>query len=291
MAYIGMFINLAKGDTEIPERIKAFQDGVATAYKGAQYLEPVYGGGVYHTYQDLALALVQSSPAPNDTLYFAPCGPSLWALQIAAGKDRPIVCAGVVDPYNTGVMIDGYKVSGYYSYDIDQASKLLFWLWTFYGVTRAAVIWDPHMRAGAGQITALLPLASQKHITLTRISVEDSEDNIRQAIKAFSMLDGVKGVVVLTSTRTATLRTTIIDAVNQYDLKAIYPNCLYYRSGGKLAYGPDTLKLYRIAGARAGAFLGGKFSSLQANPDPFEFCPDPKTLGLKISDAQRASAP
>ena len=122
----------------------------------------VYGEGVYHTYQQRACQLVQSSPSLKDTVFFAPCGPSLWALQIAtANTDARIVCGGVVDPYNTGVVMDGYDVAGYSSYAIDKTADLLEALRLKYGAKEAGVVWDPQMRAAVGQMAVTVAKANE----------------------------------------------------------------------------------------------------------------------------------
>jgi hypothetical protein len=137
MKYVGMFINLSSGDIdkdEIKLRMEAFWDkGVKSVYADAKLLDPVYGAGVYHTYQNLAYKLVQSTPSLPDTVFFAPCGPSLWALQIATKNTAPIVCGGVIDPNNTGVIMDGYNVDGVVSYEINQAAALIEGLQMLYG--------------------------------------------------------------------------------------------------------------------------------------------------------------
>jgi hypothetical protein len=94
MKYVGMFINLSSGDIdkcELKLRKEAFWDrGVKSVYADVELLPFVYGEGAYNSYQRLACQLVQSSPSLKDTVFFAPCGPSLWALQIATKNTVPI---------------------------------------------------------------------------------------------------------------------------------------------------------------------------------------------------------
>jgi ABC-type uncharacterized transport system substrate-binding protein len=282
MKYVGMFINLAESDSgEVTLRKNSFWSGVTSVYSNATLLPLVYGAGVYHTYQTLADQLVQSSPSPPDTVYFAPCGPSLWALQLAAGKNAPIVCGAVCDPYGSGETIDGYKVSGTIAFDFPVSAKYLKALNAAYqGITQAGVIWDPQMRAGVAQYAVVSAAASAMNIGVTGISVRQ---DIAAAIKAFATPhDPTKGIVVLTSTYTATQRGSIIQAVNQCGLSAIYPDALYVRSGGKLSYGPPTIELYKQAGVCVGQILNNQSCGWQTNTG-FEWYPDPITLGLNVS--------
>lgn len=272
MKYVGMFINLASDDAEIALRKEAFWDGVKSVYEyDVTPLSSVYGKGVYHTYQKLACQLVQSSPSLKDTVFFAPCGPSLWALQIAtANTEAQIVCGGVLDPYNTGVVMDGYDVAGYASYEIDKPAELLEALKVKYGAKEAGVVWDPQMRAGVGQMAVIVAKANEIKINLTPISIRAAD--VGQAIKDFATkAPDPKGLIVLTSTYTATHRVPLINAVNKCNLRAIYPNALYVRSGGELSYGPPTIKLYNKAGIYAGSMLKGEPVDYQMN-DAFEWC-------------------
>jgi putative ABC transport system substrate-binding protein len=279
MKYVGMFINLSSGDIdqgEIACRKKAFwDDGVKSVYTDEVTLLPfVYGQGVYHTYQQLACQLVQSSPSLKDTVFFAPCGPSLWALQIAtANTAARIVCGGVVDPYNTGVVMDGYNVAGYSSYAIDKAADLLQALKDKYDPKDAGVVWDPQMRAAVGQMAVIVAKANELTPKINLIQISIRADDVNRAIKDFAAkASDPKCLIVLTSTYTATQRDLIIAAVKQYNIKAIYPNALYVRSGGGLSYGPPTIDLYKCAGICAGRMLKNEDVDFQIN-NAYEWCP------------------
>jgi ABC-type uncharacterized transport system substrate-binding protein len=235
MKYIGMFINLKMGDSELNGRIAQFTKGVNDITNIAwQFTNHVYGAGEYHTYQSLANRLVASTPNRPDLLY-ASCGQSLRALQIALAQDtgRPIAFGGAVDPMNLDVIMPGYKVYGVTSYKLPYVAKLLDKLMMLSpDITTLGVVYDPKTRLGPAQLGVISGAAAAKIPDVQGISIRDP--NLANRINSIAMKKGQGGLIVVTTTFTAVQRemlTSIIDAaeMNNKDFHAIYPNSLYAR--------------------------------------------------------------
>ena len=177
MKYIGMFINLAKGDLELDGpngRIAQFTKGVNDTTKIAwQFIEPhAYGAGEYQNYQNVANGLV--APPDRPDLLVATCGQSLRALQIALAQDvgKPIVFGGVADPTNMDVIKPGYTVYGVTSYKLPDVVKILDKLIKLSpNITTLGVVYDPKTRLGPAQLGVISGVAavSYKKITVQGI--------------------------------------------------------------------------------------------------------------------------
>jgi ABC-type uncharacterized transport system substrate-binding protein len=269
MKYIGMLINMAKGDSELDGRITQFKKGVNDTTKIAWTLmDPVYGAGEYQNYQNLANSLVASTPNRPDLLY-ASCGQSLRALQIALAQDtgKPIVFGGAVDPTNMDVIKPGYKVYGVTSYKLPAVKDTLDLLMTppkgSPDITRLGVVYDPKTRLGPAQLGAI-SVAALNYPGISNVQgISIRDPNLATIINSIAMSRNAGGLIVLTTTYTAVQRSTLITIVNNAQMqnpgfRAIFPNRLYVRSGGAgWSYGPDTLMVYYSAGTIAGKILNG----------------------------------
>jgi putative tryptophan/tyrosine transport system substrate-binding protein len=292
---IGVFINLADNDKEVAFRLEAFMAGVTSVYANVALKGPVYGAGAYQSYQRLANDLMEQSP----DIFFCTCGPSMWALQIASKNTKPIVFAGVLDPTNTAVMKKGYnQCTGVISYLLVEQTCLLTLLHGF-NLTNVGVLYDPGMRAGTGQLGAILTKAQEFGMSLVPIDIRQTPGDIESDVSSLANPGGgappQNGLMVLTGSLAAAKRDSIIALAAKYNLPAIYPNSLYCRSGGFMSYGPYTRDLYQSAGIVAGGILLNPYNPL---PPPvmnkkFEFCiniPIAIELNLPVPDDLRCKA-
>jgi hypothetical protein len=286
MKYVGMFINLTAEDLdkyEVKDRIDAFIGALKAKHTGPlTVLEPVYGAGRYVSYPGQISRLIARIPATAnlemDVILFAPCGPSVWNMQLQTQNKVLLVCAGVIDPYTTNVLTKNYRATGYYSYDLVDLPMQMADILLKHGVENIGVIWDPQMRAGIGQMGVILVKFAGKNVV--KISIRDSDDDIKTAVDQLAGMPS-PAILVLNSTLTATRRAKIISTVNANNLLSIYPNCLYVRpegGGGLMSCGPQTIELYKLAGGVAGAVLNGSpIPPLKRSPLPYVTCCNSQT--------------
>jgi putative ABC transport system substrate-binding protein len=251
-----MMIHFGEGDPEADARIQSFKSGLPN---GNVEIIPSYGDGKHETYQTTAHELVARNP---DVLFASGC-PSLRALQVATSS-IPIVFAGAIDPVNHTVLVDdGDKITGLFSDNVtgfiscqlDHSGKLIDTLQKIApNVARLAVIWDPSMHIGMGQIGAIVTATPPPLRRLTLIDVRGADHEIEDAVAAFAKTPN-GGLIVTVGPLTPIRRHLIIRLAAQYRLPAVYPNSLYVRSGGLISYGDDTLDLYRQAGGYAHQIL------------------------------------
>jgi ABC-type uncharacterized transport system substrate-binding protein len=283
MKYIGMFINLAMGDSELDGRITQFTKGVNDTTKTAwKFIDPhVYGAGEYHLYQNLANSLVASTPNRPDLLY-ASCGQSLRALQIALAQDtgKPIVFGGAVDPMNLDVIMPGYKVYGVTSYKLPYVVNILNKLMKLSpNITTLGVVYDPKTRLGPAQLGVISGVAAVKYGNTTVQGISIRDPNLKTLIDNIAINKGQGGLIVVTTTYTAVQRAMLTSIVktaedNNNGFHAVFPNSLHARSGeARWYYGPNTLKVYYLAGTIAGTILNGDTPSNIANTTPPEEYP------------------
>ena len=290
MKLVGMFLNLAKNDSQIPLREEAFLKGMKgwTKDKDVRF-EYRFGGGEHEKYHQYAQELVALKP----DVIFAGCGPSWSALETALQDARqtiPIVFAGMIDPTSTNrITSDNSKsVTGYVSYE-----TILCKTWPGKlkqiapQVVRVAVIRDPGRRLGKVQFDAIESAARTLGLTVSAIDVTESAEAIKRNIAAFAGAAG-GGLIVPGSTLAATRRDLIIGLAAQHRLPAIYPNHMYTTSGGLISYGAITLELYESAGSYADRILKG------ASPSQLPVIRDNKfelVINLKTANAMGLDVP
>jgi ABC-type uncharacterized transport system substrate-binding protein len=249
MKHIGIFMNLAENDPEIPIRLKAFKEGLNRTDVDFQFR---FGGANYDKYDNLANELIGLQP---DVLV-ATCGPTFWAFQ-QQNLAIPMVYTAMVDPMRTKVTFSG-EAAGFTSYELDISKDWVELLKEMVpGITRMAMITDLKRHAGDGHLGDG-KLACGTTIRMTGIDINDTDAAIESAVAAFANDPTPGGLVVPTSTKGAVRRKLIIGLAAKHNLPAIYSNRLYMNSGGLFSYGARTLDLYRAAGQYADRILNGE---------------------------------
>src|SRR5262249_3975048 len=110
-------------------------------------------------------------------------------------------------------------------------------------VTRVAVIRDPALASGGGQLGALQAAAPSFGVELSPIDAREAA-GIERAITAFAR--GSNGALIVVLSPSATLhRELIITLASRHGLPAVYPYRAYSTSGGLVSYGPDTADQFR----------------------------------------------
>jgi ABC-type uncharacterized transport system substrate-binding protein len=124
------------------------------------------------------------------------------------------------------------------------------------GVTRAAVIRDPALTAGGGQLGAIQAVAPSVGMEASPINVRDAGE-IERAITAFARSSN-GGLVVTGSTLAAVHRDLIITLAARHKLPAVYFARYFALGGGLISYGPDYADQYRRAAGYVDRILKGE---------------------------------
>src|SRR5262249_26560564 len=160
-------------------------------------------------------------------------------------------------------------------------------------VTRAAVLRDPTVPVGLGQLGAIQSVAPSLKFEISPLGVRDARD-IEHAITAFGRRSS-DGLIVLPSVPTVLHRNLIVTLAAQRKMPAVYPYRFYAAAGGLICYGPDEIEQYRQAAGYVDRILKGeKPSELPVQtPTKFEMVINlktAKTLDLEIPSTVLARA-
>jgi len=207
------------------------------------------------------------------------------ALQQAT-QTVPIVFAGVIDPVGAGFVASlarpGGNTTGFASLDYGTSGKWLELLKEIAPrVTRAAILRDPTIAAGIGQLAAIQAVAPALGVELSPLGARPLGANA--------------GLIVTAGPSTGTHRDLIIAFAARHRLPAVYPFRYHVASGGLISYGPDSLYGYRPAAGYIDRILKGeKLADLPVQtPTKYDLVLNLKTakaLGLTMPDNLLARA-
>jgi putative tryptophan/tyrosine transport system substrate-binding protein len=123
-------------------------------------------------------------------------------------------------------------------------------------VTRVAVIRDPAIAAGAGQLGAIQSVAPSFGVELSPVGVRDVGE-IERVITTFAR--GSNGGLIVAATTQATVhRDLIITLAARHKLPAVYYERFFPAAGGLISYGPDQVDQYRRAAGYVDRILKGE---------------------------------
>ena len=292
---IGVLITLAADDPEGQARVAAFRQGLQQlGWTGGHdvQIETRWATSNIEARKHAA-ELVALAP----DLILATGSPTVAALQQAT-RSVPIVFVNVADPVGAG-FVDGLarpggNITGFALYEYSMSGKFLELLKEIAPrVTRVAVLRDPAIAAGSGQLGVIQALAPSFGVELTPIGVREPGE-IERGISAIA--HGPNGGVIVTGSPLAVIhRELIIALAARHRLPAVYFYRFFVREGGLISYGPDSIDPYRRAAGYVDRILKGEKPAnlpVQA-PTKFELAINLKTakaLGLKIPDRLLALA-
>jgi putative ABC transport system substrate-binding protein len=208
-----------------------------------------------------------------------------------ATRTVPIVFVNVSDPVGGGLVASlshpAGNATGFASFEYGMTGKWAELLKEVSPrVTRVAVIRNPSVASGTGQLGAIQAVAPLLGMEVTPIDVRDVED-IERAIAAFAT-SANGGLIVTIGTLAQVHRESIILAAARHRLPAVYPFRFFITSGGLVSYGPDSIDAWRRAAGYVDRILKGEKPAdlpVQA-PVKYELAINLKTakaLGLEIS--------
>ena len=254
---IGVLTPFAADDPESMARIAAFLQGLGeTGWAVGRNVRIDYrwSAGDPDLTRKAATELVALAP----DVILATGTPVTAALQ-QASLSVPIVFAQVPDPVANGFVASlarpGGNTTGFTTYDYAGSAKWVEILKEIApAVRRAAVLRDPTIASGIGQLGAVLAVAPSLGIELSPIGVRDANEI---AVTAFAR-EPNSGLIVLASPLSIVQRKLIISLAARHRLPAVYGLRFFVVDGGLISYGPDSVEPYRRAAGYVDRILKGE---------------------------------
>jgi len=186
-------------------------------------------------------------------------GPAVLQAARSATRTIPIVAIDLeTDPVASGVAATlarpGGNITGVFLDFPDFTGKWLEMLIeSSPKLARAAVLWDPI--TGPVQMESVQKTGKTLNVELDMVKVQRPSDFDSAFLMAIQR--GAGAMVILSSPLVAPNVQVLAELALRHGLPAItlFPD--FARSGGLLAYGPNLLSLYRLAGVLAGKVLRG----------------------------------
>jgi putative tryptophan/tyrosine transport system substrate-binding protein len=288
MRRVGVLMNFIAADPEGQARFAAFLQGLQQLGwidgRNLQIDTRWVGSNVDDTRKHAAelIALAPEVVLASASVTLAPL--------LQATRTIPIVFASVIDPVGAGFVANlarpGGNATGFVAFEYSVSAKWLELLKEVAPqVTRAAVLWDPGLSVGIGQLNAIKVAAPSIGLELSPTDVRDVGELERALVEFARVPNG--GFVVTGSPSAAARRTLIIALADRYRLPAVYAQSYYVTSGGLISYAPSTTEPYRRAASYVDRILKGEKPAdlpVQA-PITYELAINLKTakaLGLTI---------
>ena len=245
---IGVLIAIAEIDPEAQVRVSVFREAMqALGWVDGRNvrLDIRYAAGDSERMRAYATELAAMTPE----VILANASASLAAVQRET-RTIPIVFVQVADPVGGGFVESlarpGGNITGFASTEYEMGGKWLELLKEIApAVTRVAVLRDPTIPSGAGQLGAIQAVAPSFRVSITPAAARDAGE-IERAINAFAR-EPNGGLIVLPSALTALHRDLIVDLVARLRLLTVYPYRYFATRGGLVSYGIDNIDLFRRA--------------------------------------------
>jgi putative tryptophan/tyrosine transport system substrate-binding protein len=259
MRRIGVLMNLAPDDAEGQARNAAFLQGLQelgwTVGRNVR-IEYRWGAGDAELFRKHASELVALAP---DVILAG--GGAVVPSLLQATRTVPIVFTGTPDPVGAGFVESlarpGGNVTGFTPFEFGISGKWLELLKEIAPrVTQVAIIRDPAVAAGVGQLGAIQSVAPSLGVELRPLGVRDAGE-IERVITAFAR--SPNGGLIVTGSALATVhRNLIVTLAARHKLPAVYYEQFFAAAGGLISYGPDQIDQYWLAAGYVDRILKGE---------------------------------
>jgi putative ABC transport system substrate-binding protein len=288
MRHVGVLMTAAADDSESLARVGAFLQGLQqlgwTDGRNVR-LEYRWGSGDAGRIHKYAAELV--ALAPDVILVTGTSG--MTPLQQAT-RTIPIVFVNASDPVGGGFAMSlarpGGNATGFASIEYGMSGK---WLELLKQVspsaTRVAVIRDPSIASGSGQLGAIQAVGPFLGVEVSPIDARDASE-VERAVTDFARSSN-GGLIVPPSTPTIAHRNLIITLAARHGLPAVYAYRFFVTNGGLISYGADSTDSYRRAAGYVDRILKGEKPADLPVQTPVKYelvinLKTAKTLGLEV---------
>ena len=178
-----------------------------------------------------------------------------------ATRTLPIVFVNVSDPVGAGYVASlarpGSNITGFTFIEYGMSGKWLELLKEIAPpVTRVAILRDPTLAVGIGQLGAIQSVAPSFRVEASPIDVRNA-DEIERAITDFARTAN-GGLIVTASPAALFHRKLIITLAAQHRLPTVYFLRDFVKDGGLISYGPDPVANYGQAASYVDRILKGE---------------------------------
>jgi putative ABC transport system substrate-binding protein len=286
---IGVLMAATADDPEYQPRIGAFQQGLAALGRidGRNLRVDTRWAGT--NADDIRKHAVELAALAPDAIVGG-SGTTTVAPLLQATRTVPIVFVVVIDPVGAGFVSSlarpGGNATGFLMFEYGQSGKWLEVLKQVApGVKRVAVLRDPTIASGIGQLGAIQSAAPSLGMEALPINVRDVGEIERNIAALAHSSNG--GLVITASPEASRHRDLIATLAARHRLPAVYPYRSFVTNGGLISYGPDMVDQYRRAASYVDRILKGEKAAdlpVQA-PTKYELVVNLKTakaLGLEV---------
>jgi putative ABC transport system substrate-binding protein len=260
MRRIGVLMAQATDDAVAQARNAAFLQGLQEAgwAPGRNVrIDTRWSAGDAGEIRRYAAELVALAP----DVILAAGGATVAPLQQAT-RTVPIVFAAVADPVGSGYVDSlarpGGNATGFTNLEYGLSGKWLELLKEIAPrVTRAAVLRDPAVASGSGQLGAIQSVAPSFGVELSPVNMRDASE-IERAVAAFARSSPNGGLIVTASGLAVVHRDLIVTLAARHKLPAVYWDRFFVTSGGLVCYGVDLVDQFRRAAGYVDRILKGE---------------------------------
>ncbi|MGB2657773.1 MAG: ABC transporter substrate-binding protein [Pseudolabrys sp.] len=259
MRRIGMLMNRAEDDPEGQAIVAVFvQTLQSLGWNSGRNVQIDIRWGVSDAASSRRYAAEMVALAPDVILTGASAA---TAAAHEATRTLPIVFVNVSDPVGAGYVASlarpGSNITGFTFIEYGTSGKWLELLKEIAPrVTRVAILRDPTLAVGIGQLGAIQSVAPSFRVEASPIDVRNA-DEIEHAITDFARtVNG--GLIVTASPGGLVHRKLIITLAAQHRLPTVYFLRGFVKDGGLISYGPDTLAQYKQAASYVDRILKGE---------------------------------
>jgi putative ABC transport system substrate-binding protein len=260
MRRIGVLMAATADDSEYQPRIRAFQQGLAASgwIDGRNVRVDTRWAGT--NADDIRKHAVELAALAPDAIVGG-SGTTTVAPLLQATRIVPIVFVVVIDPVGAGFVSSlarpGGNATGFLMFEYGQSGKWLEVLKQIApGVKRVAVLRDPTIASGIGQLGAIQSAAPSLGMEAIPINVRDVGEIERNIAALAHSSNG--GVVITASPEASRHRDLIATLAARHRLPAVYPYRSFVTNGGLISYGPDMVDQYRRAAGYVDRILKGE---------------------------------
>ena len=259
MRRIGVFAGLAESDPVVQLLVAAFRGALAKlgwTEGGNVLIEYRWGGGDADMGRRHAAELAALAP----DVIFVSGGVAVERL-LQATRTVPIVFTIVPDPLGSGFVESlsrpGGNATGFMMFEYSLSGKWLELLKEIApNLTRAAVLRDPAITAGAGQFAVIQSVAPSRGVEVIPVNMRDAAD-FERAVAAFARSSN-GGLIVTAGAAAVVPRELIIALAKQHKLPAVYPSRDFVTGGGLVSYAADFIDQWRRAASYVDRILRGE---------------------------------